>query len=240
MNIQKFVLWIMLFVTKTLFFWGFFHTLYKFVRWNPMKVTTKKERIEWTSRIVSSFYAGTSGILALYILYHEYDILAQNKYSSLLHLNVSFIIGYLINDTIKLLKHSGMTPDFLFHHILGIVFTPYIIINNYHVLMICYHIIFEVSTPFLNLCWYMIKLDQKNTKQFKFAMYTFVTLFFVCRILLNIPMFWSLYSNWHEVMKLPLFARYYLCVYILPLGLNIYWFKKIINQALNLSRKKVE
>jgi hypothetical protein len=153
----------------------------------------------------------------------------------------AFSTGYFIYDSAVLLWNWKPTKEnyqFLAHHLIcaflyGYTARPWLVYYGMAFL------IWELSTPFLNLRWILIQYEQVTSPLFHFSEAAFAITFFVARIL------WGLYISlycWSDMIKmfnqgrthgisdwiyLPIFT---LLLNIVMNGLNIVWFMNIVKK----------
>lgn len=140
---------------------------------------------------------------------------------------LGILTGYFVYDII----FNSPSPQFLFHHILGIgssiiiIFTGYSIGAYYYELLL----ITEISTVFLNMYHLCV-----NTKKRKLACMTLFTLSFT--IVRPLYMFRVLIKIFECFRYEKLYCA--LCVSVLSLyALNMYWYVAIIKKIYNLIKK---
>jgi hypothetical protein len=96
-------------------------------------------------------------------------------------------------------------------------------------------LITEISTPFVNIRYFLVVFDMKNTKLYVYNGYAMLLTFFLFRVITIVPIwlhFYSLMSKpaWQSLDNTSI----YFCVStMVPVDcLNLFWFKKILAGAL--------
>jgi hypothetical protein len=151
---------------------------------------------------------------------------------------------YFIWDIVTCFKEQQPFDVFL-HAFVGFFgsYIPY----HYHVLPIYVIILlsYEISTPFLNLRWFLIKLEKSNNAFFtliqNFFGYSFVFFrvfigFCVCNVILT----YDIYNNHNYFYENQLEFPFYFIITIKILSdiLNLYWTVKILNMKKKNIKKK--
>ena len=147
-------------------------------------------------------------------------------------LQVSF--GYFVADFAVVLASSQLRKDFgtIAHHISSISGIFLSLLYEGHLMFFpVFRLIAELSTPFVNLRWYLQETNtSKSSKWFILAAVGMTVAFFVTRIL---PIPWQWYITIQTVTDeaayvIPLKFRMFLCVSMLVFDLlNLYWMYKI-------------
>lgn len=195
-------------------------------------------KINFVVRMVSSIHAVLSTGAALLVLYFDKDIylneLLFKSYGITLTLTLS--IGYMAYDIciMSLYRQTGDAASFL-HHFVSIVAFHACSTRGVFPLIAIVRLTSEFSTPFINNRWFMVTLNKKDSKYFKYNAYIMVITFCLCRIFPIVPIWLQFYSlintpTWNQI---SLFDKF-LCVgSSMPLDiLNVWWFSKIVKGAL--------
>ena len=147
-------------------------------------------------------------------------------------------LGYFTGDFIFCLLDEYLRHDIpnLAHHIAGMGSTFW---GLYHqgLFMYCglFLLLFEFSTPFVNLFWVLMIVDRKSTREFGITSIAMVTVFFSCRLA---PLYWM----WNNLVltlmdpgseKAPLYCKVWLVGTFTALTvLNLMWFWKMVKGGL--------
>ena len=140
-------------------------------------------------------------------------------------------------------RYSQNGLPFLVHGLLCCLAYAYPLLSgNMHYLGANF-LMWEVSTPFLYLRWYLIKTERSNSLMMGIANALFAVSFFACRVVSGPIMslaFWrasgaDLASATSTIPKIVLYM-YRTAMFVLN-GLNYYWFYTIINVAISKGGK---
>jgi hypothetical protein len=195
---------------------GFFVYLSIFRYFNSNNTNNNKYISEKNSRInstINSFFI----IIASYLRYNS-DISFNTYYNSVL-----FTAGYFINDIKYLIKHrknytiSSLT-SYLIHHLLALTSINLIHINE--PLLISFYFT-EISTPLLNLSWFLIKNKKNNL--FKINNFIVKVSFVFCRIFNTTYWCYYIFIN-NYPNNIPNYFKVILIIFTL---LNYIWFYKL-------------
>ena len=163
---------------------------------------------EWISRINAS--AAEIGLLVFAALSGEHTIWGA-----------ALIIAYFIHDTLHMLLYDHDITNYI-HHIVGIalailrgtVMTPEQATNTF--IAACN---LETTSPFIHATWLARAAGYKDHPSFKYLAGFTLVFFGLVRVLL-FP--WLMYSRMDNVT---------MAVFSPLLGLNVYWFYKIVRMA---------
>ena len=149
------------------------------------------------------------------------------------YLELSFIsISYAIYDSYIIVIEDTPGKVFLIiHHLMIVIVNLWV---NYYkddfvVKMMAYNYLTEITTPFLNLSLYLYRNNKTNILVNGYNLFyncnvILISLFFVFRILLGF-----------YLVKINLFYNYLSYFQVLMLGMNIYWFQKLVSKARKIS-----
>jgi len=114
----------------------------------------------------------------------------------------------------SLFKNSYKTV--LIHHGL-LIFGPLLVTpqNSYEVAQL---VLFEITVPIIDSCWYLYHTNQKETKLFKINSIVGVVSYFIFRVINNIHLF---IASFNYDYKIKTVTSLFLC-------LNIYWFLSML------------
>lgn len=142
--------------------------------------------------------------------------------------------GYLTLDLFMMM----VMPDkgdklWLSHHVIGGL--GILLIWQTHTLYPggLYFVITETSTPFLNLCWLLIKFEAKDTVIFKIAFLGLFLSFFIVRWGGGVMLWLYIWNNLHTILVTHWFIRFYIffgCGTVTIL--NLVWGFKLLNQIM--------
>ncbi|XP_020580290.1 transmembrane protein 56-B [Phalaenopsis equestris] len=209
---------------------------------------SKPTKIEWNNRGFSTFHAILVAAISFYLLVLS-DLFDETAIGSIVHrkslLSDSLLgisIGYFLTDFGMILWYfpalGGM--EYVLHHVLSMYAIILSLISGqaqYYILMILFS---EITTPFVNLRWY---LDVYGKKSSMLYICNGVALFLgwlAVRILLFIFFFAHTYLHFEQVKTIfPLGFYSILSVPPLIAVMNAYWFLKIFKGLVKtLSRKR--
>ncbi|KAL3828992.1 hypothetical protein ACJIZ3_017794 [Penstemon smallii] len=205
-----------------------------------------KQKLEWKNRGFSTFHAIVVAAAALYLLLvsdlfeDSRDKLMINKTSSLSDTVLGVSIGYFLSDLGMIIYNfpalGGM--EYLIHHglsLYAIVQSLYQGQAQFYILMILFT---EITTPFVNLRWY---LDVSGLKSSKIYIFNGVALFFGwlgARIILFVFYFYHVFTHFDQV-KQVVPSGFYTLLTVSPAVaiLNVIWFWKITRGMVKTLKK---
>ncbi|KAF9350378.1 hypothetical protein BGX26_011429 [Mortierella sp. AD094] len=197
------------------------------------------KKLNWDVHVVSTVHAITIVFLAAPLLWNEtlmknkifgYDYYAGQVYS--------VACGYFLWDTLHSIRHmKEFGIGFVFHGLCSfsvfmLGFRPFLQYYGSVFLM------FELSTPFLNIHWFMDKLGMTGSIYQLVNGVILLSLFLSVRIMFGIYMSYQTYQTAILVIDqipLHLIIVYSLANVILN-SLNIYWFYKMIESLMKRFR----
>ena len=211
---------------------------------SPKYYSLGDQKSHCNTMLSSTIHAVVSSILSTIVL--AFGLLGTNRLFStspygfaVLHIS----LGYFVADFLVCLWYpklrnnvSGMT-----HHLAAII--SILICLFFHgklMFFAVYRAVSELSTPFVNLFWFLHSYNLKNTKWYPFASATMMITFILCRIIV-IP--W----HWYEVLAMvfspasfandfiPLLYKIWACGTYLAIDIiNVYWLRKMISGTIKL------
>lgn len=199
---------------------------------------TKIQRIEWNNRGISTIHAIFIAAMSLYFVFWS-DLYSDRLHTGLVTFRSSplstFVlgvsVGYFFADLGMILwlypSLGGM--EYVIHHTLSGIAVAYAMFSGEGQLYTYMVLISEVTTPEINLRWY---LDTAGMKRSAAYLINGVVIFFawlVARILVFIYMFYHVYLHFEQVNQMHIIG--FLLVFIVPSALavmNLAWFGKII------------
>ncbi|GAV76240.1 TRAM_LAG1_CLN8 domain-containing protein [Cephalotus follicularis] len=199
---------------------------------------TKIQRIEWNNRGISTIHAIYITAISLYFVFWS-DLFSDQRFagivtfrnSQLSTFGLGVTVGYFLADLgmIFWLYPSLGGMEFVIHHTLSGIAVAYAMFTGEGQLYTFMILISEVTTPEVNLRWY---LDTAGMKRSKAYLINGVVMFFawlIARVLLFIYMFYHVYRHYDQVIQMHTFGS--LLVFGVPSALaimNLMWFAKIL------------
>ncbi|KAI3389299.1 hypothetical protein SNEBB_003220 [Seison nebaliae] len=191
-------------------------------------------KLTWDTRINSTISAIITSSICIYIFIYEDELPKQPLYfdSFLVQLNLTIVCGYLIVDSIIMIKYYHLMGDLLFliHHIASIPAFIYVLSYDVMTYFANFRLIAELSTPFVNLRWYLdITKYPRASLLYSLNGLAMTMVFFIVRIAIIPPFWYKVYL----AMQLPLwkkmgFFRFIMLGVCATLELiNLQWFVKI-------------
>jgi len=200
---------------------------------------SKHKKAQWQNRFLSTVHAVVVLVLSNYFLLTDDQLWTERVHHHTPAVSglICFACGYFLWDTLECILHydeNGLA--FLLHGI-----TCFLCYSIGMIPLVQFYglvfLMFEMSTPFLNIHWGMQALNVEN----KFFLYTngvlLILTFFVVRIVFG--MYWSFtfYKDAYHLLQGPqgsdlivMGAMAYLGVANVLLNvLNLVWFRKIIS-----------
>jgi TLC domain len=112
-------------------------------------------------------------------------------------------LGYFLHDLAALIRTGLWRDDYatVFHHILGISIMGGLNATGIFAERVADGLILETSTLFLNAGWLLREFGRKDTKKGKFAIFGFITTFFLFRVLYFPWMIQRIRSEFREEWK---------------------------------------
>ncbi|XP_014666360.1 PREDICTED: transmembrane protein 56-B-like [Priapulus caudatus] len=204
------------------------------------KLLCYSDKLDWNSRVTSTIHAIIITVNCLYVVIEPAVWMnPAMEYSRVLIAMCLICIGYILADTLVIFMHwhyIGSIP-FLVHHAATTTACAVTVITSWWTWFTALRLLAEFSTTFVNLRWFLQKLDIPKTS--RIAVWNGLTLvasFFACRIML-IPVYWlSVYNLIYSPTWLLLnWWKYFgiACPIFLD-TLNIYWFGKLVRGAVEI------
>ena len=136
---------------------------------------------------------------------------------------------------------------FLIHGVLcSLAYAYPLLSGNMHYQGACF-LMWELSTPFLYLRWFLIKTNRSNGTLMSIANVLFALAFFGCRIVAGPILSWEFYQASAEEISSPIGVRDnpiplnllygYRGAMLILNGLNFYWFYNIVTIAVTGGKK---
>lgn len=210
---------------------------------------TKIQRIEWSSRGISTVHAMFVASSSLYFVFWS-DLFSDKQLAGFITFRSSALstfalgvsVGYFLADLgmIFWLYPSLGGMEYVIHHSLSGTAVAYSMFSGEGQLYTFMVLISEVTTPEINLRWY---LDTAGLKRSSAYLINGVIIFFawlVARILLFVYMFYHVYLHHVQVSRMHIFG--YFLVFVVPLvlaAMNLMWFGKIIKGLMKTLAKRM-
>lgn len=209
----------------------------------------KSQKIEWNNRGFSTFHAIVAAAVSFYLLVlsdtfkdGNPDVLVVHNKSVLSDAMFGISLGYFLSDLAMILWlfPSLGGKEYILHHGLSIYAMLLSLISGKGQIYILMVLFSEITTPFVNLRWYLDLAGQKSSSLY---VYNGVALFLgwlVARILLFVYVFTHMYLHFDQVkMVFPLGFYTLLLVPSMLAVMNAFWFSKIFKGMVKtLSRRK--
>lgn len=189
------------------------------------KLLDKKFNQKAVNYITSNIHAiSTFSISSFYLL----NLLSIDTYTKLIYISTA----YAIYDTNIILFDD--TPGKIFlviHHLMIVIVNLYVnyLKDVFVVDMMAYNYLTEFTTPFLNLSLYLYKSKTTDVMVGSF------NLFNCCNIILIVSFFIFRILLGFYLVKMNLFYNFLSYFQVIMLGMNIYWFKKLLSKVINVS-----
>jgi len=154
----------------------------------------------------------------------------------------SVFMGYLLYDTTYCAYYYKTLHDWpsLVHHGIYLVVCGYVLHNKFFKFPFVWLMMGEISTPSVNLRWFLATLDKKSTKLYLYNGIALAVLFFVFRVVgagFGIIHLFSLRQLW-LAPHVPKFLRLVVALIIAGYFLNVYWFTLVMKGLMKLRAKK--
>ena len=196
-------------------------------------------KIDWNSRVLSFIHATVVFLLATTTVFtwdFPNHFVGGHQFS---FNTVAITTGYMAADMILMLvykKKIGASLGMYVHHISALSCYAICLLKENMVYFICFKLITEGSTPFLNLRLMASILNKKNSKLYKYNGLMLIAVFFLCRILVIPFFYYQVYKAMNTTVykaAFPGLKRYVLiCLSFAIDALNLFWFEKIVKGAL--------
>ncbi|XP_030062249.1 TLC domain-containing protein 4 [Microcaecilia unicolor] len=146
-----------------------------------------RQKIEWNSRIVSTFHALLVGSFCLYILWFDDAVNADPIWGNpfLVKINVAITSGYLISDLLIMIWYWKAIGDryFVTHHVAALYAYYYVLSEGLLPYFGNFRLLAEFSTPFVNQRWFLETLGYPKSSAANMLNGIMMTImFFVVRI----------------------------------------------------------
>ena len=214
-------------------------------KWIPAYSSVKpKSRPHWNTMLSSTTHALVNTFLPLIVILgtDTNDYVLYNTRTGFLSIQIA--LGYFLGDAIVVVMSKELRSDIgsLLHHI-GSIVGMFLELYYEGVMMffLCFRLVAEMSTPFVNMRWIFHELSVKKTsKWYLTASIGMSVSFFISRILAA-PFFWykilTVLAD-KSAQVIPIYLRVWLVLNSALFDfLNLYWFAKIVKGAVKLFRQ---
>ena len=197
-----------------------------------------KSRHRWNTMLSSTTHALVNTFLPLMVILgtDTDDYMFYNTRTGFLSMQIA--LGYFLGDAVVVVMSKELRSDVgsLLHHI-GSIVGMFLELYYEGVMMffLCFRLLAEMSTPFVNMRWIIHELGVKKTSKWYFVASVGMSVsFFICRILVA-PFFWYkilTVLNDESAKVIPVYLRVWLVLNSALFDvLNLYWFTKIVKGA---------
>ncbi|TPX45270.1 hypothetical protein SeMB42_g04074 [Synchytrium endobioticum] len=207
------------------------HPISSYMSSTYKKITPTKQA-EWCSRLVSTAHALVVCYLSIPLL--SDPVLSRDKvfaFTEGASHTASVTIGYFLWDTIvSLYSVETAGPSFLFHALISLI-AFLLTMQPFLMYFIGPFLLFEISTPLLNINWFCDKLNMTGSTLQLINGILLILSFFCVRMIyglyLNYDMFYSFYLQRDKIS--PYVIVIYGACNVSETILNFFWFYKIID-----------
>lgn len=220
---------------------------------SPMYFSTyiklsKMEKVEWDNRGFSTAHAVVVSVVAGYLLFLSDFFRDDGPYGPMVFRSSIFSqailgvsIGYFLSDLAMILWFYPALggKEYVLHHLLSmsaLAMSLYSAHGNFYLYVVLFS---EVTTPFVNLRWYLSMAGMKNSTAYVFNGFLLFFGWLIARVLLFIYLFVHIYLHYDQVKEVFAVGFYYL--FIAPPSLavmNLVWFYKISRGLLRTLSKR--
>lgn len=210
---------------------------------------SKLEKVEWDNRGFSTAHAIVVSAIAGYLLFlsdlfrddgpYGSSVVFRSSIFSQVILGVS--IGYFIADLAMILWFYPALggKEYVLHHLLSmssLAMSVYSGQGHFYLYVVLFS---EITTPFVNLRWYISKAGMKNSSAYVLNGVLLFLGWLIARVLLFIYFFVHLYLHYDQVKEVFTIGFYYLFISPPALALmNLVWFYKVVRGLLRTLSKK--
>lgn len=212
---------------------------------------TKSQKIEWDNRGFSTFHAILAAAVSFYLIVFSDTFkdggpgdLMINRRSVLSDAMFGISIGYFLADLgmILWLFPSLGGKEYMLHHGLSLYAILLSLISGQGQIYILMVLSTEITTPLVNLRWYLDLAGQKSSTLYIYNGVAMFVGWLVARILFFVYIFYHMYQHFDQVkMIFPLGFYSVLLVPSMLAVMNVIWFRKILRGMMKtLSRKRYQ
>ncbi|CAL5218506.1 g193 [Coccomyxa viridis] len=210
----------------------------------PRKKLSRKDTVDWHSRVISSVHAIILcvGALGSYMELQGVTREALVKgYAVWPDVFARIFLGYLLYDTSNMLvyfKYLG-DPSAIVHHALFMMAAAYVLDQSVMAFPFIWLALGEISTPSVNLRWHLAVLGEKESNLYLINGLLLTFLFFSARVICygaGLWHLWGLRDVWAGP-KEPVTNYILVALFCLGYALNLYWMQAILKGAIKAVRR---
>ncbi|KAK9079845.1 hypothetical protein SSX86_001518 [Deinandra increscens subsp. villosa] len=197
-----------------------------------------KQKLEWKNRGFSTFHALFAAIGSMYFLVfsdlfdeHTKEELLVNRSSVSSDALLGMSIGYFFSDLAMIIwtypTLGGL--EYLLHHGLSLFAIVQSLLSGQVQFYILIVLFTEITTPFVNLRWYLDVAGKKNSTLYLLNGVAMFVGWLVARVILFVFFFYHIYTHFDQVKLVYYPMGYYTLLTIPPMlaVMNLFWFWKI-------------
>ncbi|KAM0051083.1 putative TRAM/LAG1/CLN8 domain-containing protein [Helianthus debilis subsp. tardiflorus] len=197
-----------------------------------------KQKLEWKNRGFSTFHALFAAIGSVYLLVftnlfdeQAKEELIVNRSSAASDTLLGMSIGYFFSDLAMIIwtypTLGGV--EYLLHHGLSLFAIIQSLISGqvqFYILMVLFT---EITTPFVNLRWYLDVAGMKNSTLYLLNGIAMFIGWLVARVILFVYFFYHMFTHFDQVKYVFYPMGYYTLLTVPPTlaMMNLFWFWKI-------------
>ncbi|ETE71145.1 Transmembrane protein 56-B, partial [Ophiophagus hannah] len=155
----------------------------------------QKKKIEWNTRIVSTFHALVVEIFCVYILLYDEATNADRVWGdpSTVQINVAITVGYLTSDLLLIIWHWKAIGDVFFvtHHVLALFAYYFVLDRGILAYFANFRLLAELSTPFVNQRWFFEALGYSKASKANIINGVLMTIVFFLGRIIVIPIYYN-------------------------------------------------
>ncbi len=211
------------------------------------KFFTAEDKLACSTKIISLLHAVVSSYLALTCVARHWDVLPtpafpwRKDFADVLLVS----LGYFVYDIFVYIRYyfvcGKVDKSMVVHHVMCLFAFCYTIFMRVGLFDTVALLATEVTTPLLQIRWYLLKLNMEHTKVYKWNGMLFAVGFLVFRIILNSLVCFHIYYYANDYAEVPWSVRSIMLLGYVLLGLNLFWFSAIIKLVMkSLGKKSTE
>lgn len=208
----------------------------------------KSQKIEWNNRGFSTVHAIITSIISFYLVMIS-DLFKEGSHPELIidrksiasDATFGISLGYFIYDLAMILQLfpslGGM--EYIIHHGLSLYSFSLALLSGQAHLYILMVLFTEITTPFVNMRWYLDHAGLKNSKLYLLNGIALTVGWLLARIVLFFYLFSHMYAHFDQVRTMFDLGFYSLLAVPSTLaGMNVFWFWKILRGLVKTLSKK--
>ncbi|GBG30464.1 Transmembrane protein 56 [Hondaea fermentalgiana] len=206
-------------------------------RHNRPQSISHDEKVHWNAMVLSFVHSVTvSCLCSSLVLFPDESIEIDRAYGRSERAMLAFSIscGFFLYDTKNCFKSTGPQWPYIFHHVACFFcynFVQYPFLQYYAVRFL----LFELSTPFMNIRSLMLLLGRKGTPLFQAIERSFALSFLIVRILMGVPLslfaFYDAYVLYESGKQHSTPVMAYFCFANAGLNaLNLFWMSTMVQK----------